>query len=238
MGVSTRNCISPFLTLSRHWRSTPKLDFLSNGQGRRTDLGLLMQISLQVTEQRISVALSPASRPAGRVYTEADFPRDWARIQIHLGNVSLDAPSRGPGWEPPSRHRQLRSGVSRIYRGGVSLRVGRGEYNLGLTYANSHSSNRDDDHRRAIACFEAALRVFAEPEFPVDWAMTQYNLGCAYQLLPSGRSRREPSPRSHLLFEAALRVYTETEFPFEWPAARHNLEAARQELDSLQVAPV
>ena len=40
--------------------------------------------------------------------------------------------------------------------------------------------------RRAIAYFEAALRVYTEADFPSGWAMRQNNLGNAYSQLPAG----------------------------------------------------
>ena len=46
--------------------------------------------------------------------------------------------------------------------------------------------------RRAIACYEAALRVYTESDFPSDWATTQNNLGNAY----SGASRRVTGART------------------------------------------
>jgi tetratricopeptide (TPR) repeat protein len=39
----------------------------------------------------------------------------------------------------------------------------------------------DTNLRCAIACYEAALRVRTESDFPSDWAMTQNNLGLAFR---------------------------------------------------------
>jgi hypothetical protein len=48
--------------------------------------------------------------------------------------------------------------------------------------------NRGENLGRAIACYEAALRVYAKADFPLDWAMTQNNLGTAYHDLPRDTS--------------------------------------------------
>ncbi len=58
--------------------------------------------------------------------------------------------------------------------------------NLGNAYVNLPTGDRGANLRRAIDCFEAALRVYTESDFPADWAMTQDNLGVAYRSLPTG----------------------------------------------------
>jgi len=42
---------------------------------------------------------------------------------------------------------------------------------------------------KAIACYEAALRVRTERDVAAAWAMTQNNLGVAYGKLPKGKRR-------------------------------------------------
>ena len=40
--------------------------------------------------------------------------------------------------------------------------------------------------QQAISCYEAALRVHTERDFPQDWALAQTNLGIAWLDLPTG----------------------------------------------------
>jgi tetratricopeptide (TPR) repeat protein len=82
---------------------------------------------------------------------------------------------------------------------------------------------------RAIACFQAALCVYSETDFPLDWAMTQNNLGIAYKNLPTG-NREENLARAIACFQAALRVYTETDFPIDWAMTQWNLGRAYERL--------
>ena len=51
--------------------------------------------------------------------------------------------------------------------------------NLGIAYCDLPTGDRGENLRRAIACYEAALRVWTEADFPSDWATTQFNLGLA-----------------------------------------------------------
>ncbi len=83
--------------------------------------------------------------------------------------------------------------------------------NLGNAWSDLPSGNRDENLRQAIACYEAALRVRTETDFPQDWATTQNNLGNAWSNLPSGN--RDANLRQAIAcYEAALRVSTETTF--------------------------
>ena len=83
--------------------------------------------------------------------------------------------------------------------------------------------------RRAIACYESALRVRTETDFPADWAMTQNNLGVAFRNLPTG-DRGENLRRAIACYESALRVRTETDFPSDWAMTQNNLGNAYSNL--------
>jgi hypothetical protein len=83
-----------------------------------------------------------------------------------------------------------------------------------------------------MACFEAALRVYTEGDFPQYWATAQYNLGNAWSTLPSG-DRDANLRRAIECYEAALRVRTEEDLPREHAQTTANLRIAREELDRL-----
>ncbi len=99
------------------------------------------------------------------------------------------------------------------------------ENNLGNAYRNLPTGDRGANLLRAIACYEAALRVWTEQLFPQQWAMTQNNLGNAYADLPSG-DRGANVIRAIDCYEAALRVRTEQLFPQQWATTQNNLGAA------------
>ena len=101
--------------------------------------------------------------------------------------------------------------------------------NLGLAYAELPTGDRGANLQRAIECFEAALRVYTERDFPVQWAATQNNLGIAYRNLLTG-DRGANLQRAIGCFEAALRVYTERDFPVDWATAQNNLGVAYGDL--------
>src|SRR5262249_17936400 len=58
-------------------------------------------------------------------------------------------------------------------------------HNPGNAYRGLPTGDRGQNLQRAIACYEAALRVYTQADFPQDWAMTQNNLGTAYSQMPT-----------------------------------------------------
>jgi len=98
-------------------------------------------------------------------------------------------------------------------------------------YRDATLGPRAENLRRAVACYEAALGVYAEAGRPDRWAATQSNLGAAYGALQAG-NRAENLRRAVACYEAALRVHTEEGCPSQWAEARNNLGAAYAELPS------
>ncbi len=96
---------------------------------------------------------------------------------------------------------------------------------IGIELQRASLGSRTLNLRRAIACFEAALRVYLERDFPENWAATQNNLGTAWSDMPTG-DRGENLRRAIACFEAALRVYNERDFPQDWAGTQNNLGTA------------
>ena len=103
--------------------------------------------------------------------------------------------------------------------------------NLGTAYSDLPGGDREANLRQAIACYEAALRVRTEADFPQDWAMTQNNLGNAYADLPGG-DRAANLRQAIACYEAALRVYTEADFPQDWAMTQNNLGLLTRALET------
>ena len=101
--------------------------------------------------------------------------------------------------------------------------------NLGVAYQSLPTGDRAANLQKAIAAYEAALRVHTEKDFPTAWAMTQNGLGVAYQSLPTG-NRAANLQKAIAAYEAALRVRTEKDFPTAWATTENNLGAAYDDL--------
>jgi hypothetical protein len=58
--------------------------------------------------------------------------------------------------------------------------------NLALAYANLSTGDRGTNLNQTITCYEAALRVYTERDFPVQWATTHQNLALPYAAFQAG----------------------------------------------------
>jgi len=94
--------------------------------------------------------------------------------------------------------------------------------NLGNAYSYLPIGDRGENLRKAVRCYENALRVYSENDFPQEYAGTQDNLGVAYLNLPTG-DRGENLRNAVRCHENALRVYSENDFPQDYAATQNNL---------------
>jgi len=85
--------------------------------------------------------------------------------------------------------------------------------------------DKKENLNRAIGCFEKALRMRTEERFPVDFAMTQSNLGIAYIRLAEVRDKEENLKRAIGCFEKALRIYAEEHVPVDFAVQQSYQEA-------------
>jgi tetratricopeptide (TPR) repeat protein len=84
----------------------------------------------------------------------------------------------------------------------------------------------------AIALYRAALQELTRERVPLNWAMTQNNLGTALQELgrrESGTARLEQAVEA---YRAALQERTRERVPLNWAMTQNNLGTALQELGS------
>jgi CHAT domain-containing protein len=77
----------------------------------------------------------------------------------------------------------------------------------------------------AIAGYESILQLFTREAFPVDWAMTQNNLGSAYQNRILGE-RSQNLELAIAAYKLALEVRTREAFPVDWATTQNNLGSA------------
>ena len=125
-------------------------------------------------------------RSALTLYSEAEFPADWATAQNNLG-AAYGELATGDSDENIRRAISCYEAALRVYtETEFPADWARGQNNLGLAYQNLPTGDRGENLHRAIAYHEAALRVRTEADYPDKWAATQNNLGVAYWNLPTG----------------------------------------------------
>jgi tetratricopeptide (TPR) repeat protein len=165
-----------------------------------------------------------------RVYTESDFPAEWAKTQNNLGNAYMKLPTG-------DRATNLWKAIA-CYA--ASLRVftetdfpaewAKIQYNLGNTYTKLPTGDRTSNLKKAIACYEDALHVRTETEFPTGWAETQSNLGEALEKLSAITKEKSLLIGAIACFEAAIRGYAVCGMSDEAEGIRKRADEARKKL--------
>ncbi|MEG4171473.1 MULTISPECIES: CHAT domain-containing protein [unclassified Microcoleus] len=82
--------------------------------------------------------------------------------------------------------------------------------------------NKASNMEIAIAAYNLALTIYTREAFPVDWAMTQHNLGTTYSNRILGE-KAENIEQAIAAYDRALTVLTSEDFPVEWAMTQHNL---------------
>ncbi len=163
------------------------------------------------------------------VWTEWDFPIDWAATQHNLGVAYSELPTG-------DREQNLKRAID-YYENALRIRTEQDfpvnwaatQHDLGIAYSKLLTGDREENLIRAIDYYENALRVRTQREFPLDWAMTQYNLGMAYSGLETG-SQKDNLEKAIQCFRNALKVWTEEKFPYDYETAK---QASRIAIDKL-----
>ena len=75
----------------------------------------------------------------------------------------------------------------------------------------------------AITAYEEALKVYTLDRFPMQYAMTQNNLGNAYGTLAEVEAKAKNCKKAIKAYEEALRVYTPERSPMDYAMAQNNL---------------
>ena len=156
---------------------------------------------------------------ASRVYTETDFPADWAMTQYNLGH-SYAQHSAGERHAPSSRQRLLRGGAEVYRETGFPVDWAMTQNNLGNAYADLPTGNRDKNLHRALTATNRPAGANRDG-LPVAVGGTQNNLGNVYSNLPRGTANLH---RAIDCFGSALRV--EPRRTSRWTGRRRSLISA------------
>ena len=99
------------------------------------------------------------------------------------------------------------------------LSIGNRAYNIG-----SIDINKKYFMKISIEACEDALKIRTLDPFPMDYAMTQNNLGNTYGTLGEVENKAENCRKSIAAYEEALKIFSEYEFPEPYKVIFRNLE--------------
>lgn len=116
----------------------------------------------------------------------------------------------------------------------------RGEVLQALAAGIATLGEREADDARlsdAIQTFRAALHERARERVPLDWAVTQMNLGTVFQILAERSNDIATMEQAVAAYEAALEVQTRQRVPHHWGTTRMNLGTALAALGQWEGRP-
>jgi tetratricopeptide (TPR) repeat protein len=77
----------------------------------------------------------------------------------------------------------------------------------------------------AVGAFRAALKEYTRERVPLNWAVTQMNLGAALERLGERESGTGKLEEAVAAFREALKEYTRDRVPLEWAATQSRQRA-------------
>ncbi|MEL6931232.1 MAG: tetratricopeptide repeat protein, partial [Cyanobacteria bacterium J06600_6] len=156
------------------------------------------------------------------IFTQKDFPENWARIQNSLGAAYRE---RIKGNKVDNLEIAITS-----YERALIIYTQKDfpvdwadtQNNLGNAYISRIKGDKADNLETAIACYERALIIHTQQDFPAYWATTQHNLGNAYSDRIKG-DKADNLETAISSFERALIIRTQQDFPYNWATTQNNL---------------
>ncbi len=77
-----------------------------------------------------------------------------------------------------------------------------------------------------VAAYREALKEFIRERAPLDWAMTQSDLGNALAILGEREGRTATLEEAVAVYREALKEFTRERAPLQWATIQNNLGAA------------
>ena len=173
-----------------------------------------------------------AYRAALEERTRERVPLDWAMTQMNLG-TALGRWASGRAGRRVWRRRWRR--IARRWRRGRAIgcrSTGRRRRSTSATRSGRWATRESGTARleEAVAAYRAALEERTRERVPLEWAMTQMNLGAALATLgerESGTARLEEAVAA---YRAALEERTRDRVPLDWAMTQMNLGIALETL--------
>ncbi len=156
------------------------------------------------------------------IFTDEDFPQEWAVTQNNLGNAYSNKITGNRRQNIDAAIACYQMALEVYTREDFPQNWATTQYNLGSAYYNKITGKRAENIDVAIACYQLALEVRTREDFPQNWAMTRYNLGVAYKNKIRG-NRAENIDAAIACYQLALEVDIRDDFPQYWAMTQNNL---------------
>lgn len=129
--------------------------------------------------ENIELAIE-AFQDALRVYNCKYFTYEWAKTQNNLGNAYLQR-KKGDEDKNLTQAIELFKSASQVFIDLDNYQWARTQNNLSSAYLQRKEGNKQDNIKLAIEACQVALKFYNRNAYPQEWAITQSDLGDAYQ---------------------------------------------------------
>jgi tetratricopeptide (TPR) repeat protein len=173
---------------------------------------------------RFQAALD-AYRESLKEYTRESSPRDWAGVQVNLGNVLSSLGQRERDREKlEDAAKAYREALQELSRDREPSMWAMAETNLGDALETLGDVESDPARlKEAVAAYGEALKVYDRERAPLDWARTKFNLGKALRALGEQEKSTERLAQAVSAYRESLSERTRERSPEGWAITQNGL---------------
>jgi CHAT domain-containing protein/TPR repeat protein len=183
-----------------------------------------------VEAENLKAAIA-AYQLALQVFNSKAFPRDWAMVQMNLGNAYTQRCIFGktPLEDLKEAFACYENALlvrtrENFPRGCADVKQNQARAYYRRAMLRRHTQDGVEDFELAIKCAEDALPIYKRDEYPNVWAGIQVHLAIIYSDRIKGDTAQNLKKSIEYL-KAALEVFTRESFRFDWAETQKNLAA-------------
>ena len=155
------------------------------------------------------------------VYSSRDFPELHAQTHTNRAAAFLYLPSGDRAKNLQKAEQSLKIALDIFTQSRNAFQFAWCKSTLGAVYQEM-ARNNPSYLARSIDCYQAALEVYTETAFPVDFARVMDALGTLYRSWTEG-DRLENYRKAEKYYDSALKVYRLETFPDNWASTQTDL---------------
>jgi tetratricopeptide (TPR) repeat protein len=172
--------------------------------------------------------------------TREKDPDGWAVTQNNLGIAYQSLAEHGGGPQCFKKAEDAhRAALDQFALTGTSLDRAEAQWHLGtvlLTLGELDTGTTGTARlKEAELLYDEVLKKWAQPQFPLQWAAVQQNLGVVFLRLGQREESTEYFDKAMRAFHAALKERTRELFPLDWAMTTDNLSSALSKQGELEL---
>jgi tetratricopeptide (TPR) repeat protein len=191
-------------------------------------LGLVYRDNAEINEPEFNLTKAARAFEKSLESFTAKQKSETAQAQVECGKILLKLSDFGNSQTNLSKAIKLFETALKYYdTPATHATYGTILNHLGVCYQRLFETttlNKPEYLQLAVELLEEAIKIFPFGKFPLEYAMTQNNLGTAYSLLATITSPKVNINKALQAFGIALQVFTATTDPEEHKKVKTNLE--------------